>query len=90
MDLDELIALYPATYQAVAFFEGALGKELDCLRDKVARGLTLPQLVKVLSGSVDHVLANEDPPNVPHLLAAKAQMETAEFRSYVAGRLGLV
>jgi hypothetical protein len=85
MDPRELLARFPTVQQAVAFVELHLDAELLAAYRAIADPA---EIVAALTEVIDESLA-EGPPNASQLLAAKAQMRTAEFKTYLAGRLGL-
>jgi hypothetical protein len=86
MDPRELLARFPTVQQAVAFVELHLDAELLAAYRAIANPA---EITAHLTEVIDESLAEDDPPNAAQLLAAKGQMRTAEFKTYLAGRLGL-
>jgi hypothetical protein len=79
------ISLRPRGGAFVEFF-GLLPE----LHAEVSQGRTLHELIESLSEVINESVSEDDPPNAAHLLKARDQLQTTEFRSYLAGRLGLL
>jgi hypothetical protein len=83
-----LLARFPTVRQAVAFVE--FYELVPTLAEMVRQGDLSEVIVDALADAIAEELADRNPPNAAQLRLGREQLGRPEFRTYLAGRLGLV
>jgi hypothetical protein len=100
MTAAELLRAYPTCRVAVAWCELHVFDEFALpgtgpafgadVRRLIDLGVSLDELIGLFVETIDETLADPATVNPDRQRLAKGQMQTPEFRAYLAGRLGLV
>jgi hypothetical protein len=88
MTPEELLPRFPTVRQAVAFVE--FYELVPTPAEMVRQGDPSEVIVDALADTIAEELADRTPPNARQLRPAREQLGRPEFRTYLAGRLGLV